>query len=214
MLEEIKLKLKNNFFLSALNSLYRNYFEVRRSKLGLIHKTSRIRFPALIKGMENVYLHENTHILGYCKIITTKSKFIMKRNSGSAEGLTVVTGSHPSVVGEFFLEKAAKDEQIAKDVIVEEDVWLGSNVTLLSGVTVGRGAIVGSGAICRNYVPPYSVVTGNPAKIVGFKFSPNEVIAHEKILYLPEERYSLEILEKNYEKHFIKRLNEIKNYIN
>lgn len=209
-----KNKITFNFFLSAINSLYRNYFQPRRSKFGYIDKTSRVRFPILIKGFENVYLHENTHILGYSKIITTKAKFIMKKNSGSAEGLTVVTGSHPPRIGELFMDGASRDEQIAKDIIVDEDVWLGSNVTLLAGVIIGRGAIVGSGSVCRKAVPPYAIVTGNPSKVVGFKFSPKEIIEHEMKLYKEDDRYSIEFLEKNYEKHFISRLKEIKAFIN
>jgi acetyltransferase-like isoleucine patch superfamily enzyme len=210
----LKNKISFNFFFSAVNSLYRNYFQTRRSKFGYIDKTSRVRFPILIKGFENVYLYENTHILGYSKIITTKAKFIMKKNSGSAEGLTVVTGSHPPIVGELFMDGASRDDQLAKDIVVDEDVWLGSNVTLLAGVIIGRGAIVGSGSVCRKAVPPYSIVTGNPSKVVGFKFSPKEIIEHEIKLYKKEERYSIEHLEKNYEKHFIHRLKEIKNLIN
>jgi acetyltransferase-like isoleucine patch superfamily enzyme len=214
LINGIKKRITYNFFLSALNSLYRNYFQTRRSKFGFIDRTARVRFPILIKGFENVYLYENTHILGYSKIITTKAKFIMKKNSGSAEGLTIVTGSHPTIIGELFISGAARDEQIAKDVVVEEDVWLGSNVTLLAGVIIGRGAIVGSGSVCRKAVPPYSIVTGNPSKVVGFKLSPKEIIEHEKKLYEHDERFSIELLENNYEKHFIHRLKEIKNLIN
>jgi acetyltransferase-like isoleucine patch superfamily enzyme len=159
-----------------------------------------VRFPILIKGIENVYLYENTHILGNSNIITSKAKFIMKKNSASAEGLTVVTGSHPAHVGEFFIEKASIDIQDAKDVIVEEDVWLAANVSLLAGVTVGRGSVIGAGSVCRNNVPPYAIVVGNPAKIVGFKFTPEEVISHEKILYSENERIDIQLLEKNYNK--------------
>jgi len=207
-------KLKKNLFLSALNSIYRNYFFAKRRKFGFIHPSAKIRFPALIKGIENVHIHENSHIMGSSKLITTKAKFILKKNSGAAEGLTVITGTHPYKIGEFFMVDAAKDIQISKDVIVEEDVWIGTNVTLLPGVTVGRGSIVGSGSICRNNVPPYSIVQGNIAKVVGFKFSPKEILEHEKELYPIEERLNLELLEKNYDKYFIKRIKEIKNNLN
>ena len=105
---------------------------------------------------------------------------------------------------------AAKDVQIAKDIVVEEDVWIGTNVTLLPGITVGRGAIVGSGSICRNNVPPYAIVQGNIAKVVGFKFSPEEIITHEKALYEADERLDLELLKDNYDKYFIKRIKEIR----
>jgi acetyltransferase-like isoleucine patch superfamily enzyme len=212
-MKNLKKKISFNLFLSSLNGFYRNYFQTKRSKFGSIHATARVRFPILIKGIENVYLSENTHILGRSLLITTKAKFIMKKNSASAEGLTVVTGSHPSVVGKLFLDIAADDIQEAKDVIVEEDVWLAANVTLLAGLTVGRGAIIGSGTVCRSSVPPYAIVVGNPAKVVGFKFSPEEVIAHEKLLYPENERLGLELLQKNYNKYFINRIGEIKSHL-
>jgi acetyltransferase-like isoleucine patch superfamily enzyme len=206
-------QISYNLFLSALNGFYRNYFQVRRSKFGFIDSTARVRYPILIKGIENVFLYENTHILGRSLLITTKARFIMKKNSASAEGLTVVTGSHPQTIGEFFLQKAMYDIQEARDIIVEEDVWLASNVTLLAGVVVGRGSIVGSSAVCRNSVPPYAIVIGNPAKVIGFKFSPLEIIEHERILYTESERYSLEFLQRNYDKYFTNRLIEIKSYL-
>lgn len=213
MLSRLRKKIALNLFLSALNSIYRNYFQVTRSRFGFIDATSRVRFPILIKGIENVYLYENTHILGNSQIIATKAKFIMKKNSAAAEGLTVVTGNHFAVVGEVFLEKAAADVQDARDIIVEEDVWMATNVTLLAGVTVGRGAVVGSGAVCRSSIPPYAIVVGNPAKVVGFKFSPEEVIKHEILIYGEHERYHIELLENNYTRYYIKNINQIKSFL-
>jgi serine acetyltransferase len=116
-------------------------------------------------------------------------------------------------VGEFFLDKETDDVQVAKDVIVEEDVWIAANVTLLAGVKVGRGAFIGSGSVCRTSIPPYSIVIGNPAKVIGFKFSPEEIIKHEEMLYEKDERMSLELLEKNYKKYFIDRIDDIKTFI-
>lgn len=209
----IKKKLSFNLFLSSLNALYRNYFQVRRSKFGYIDPKSRVRFPILIKGIENVYMYENTHILGHAKILATKAKFIMKKNSAAAEGLTVVTGNHPIYKGEPFLLRAAEDIQTADEIIVEEDVGLYSNVTLLAGITIGRGSIIGSGSVCRNSIPPYAIVLGNPAKIIGFKLSPEEIIEHEKILYPENERLSIELLRKNYQKYFISKHKEIKAFL-
>jgi hypothetical protein len=73
---------------------------------------------------------------------------------------------------------------------------------------------VGAGSICRNSIPPYSIVIGNPAKVIGFKFTPEEVIKHELILYAEEERISLETLTVNYNKYFVNRLRSIKTYLN
>lgn len=213
-MSRLKKKLSFNFFLSALNAIYRNYFKTRRSKFGYIDRTARVRFPILIKGIENVYLYENSLVLGNSLIIATRAKFIMKRNSTAAEGLTVVCGNHPFVKGELFLTRAGdNDIQNAKDVIIEEDVGLGTNVTILNGVIIGRGAIIGSGSVVRNSVPPYSVIAGNPAKVIGFRFSPKATIEHEMDLYAEHERLSLELLQANYQKYFISRIKEIKSYL-
>ncbi len=212
---DIKLnrRIKKNLVFSAFYALYQNYFSVRKRNFAFFHETAKLRFPALIKGVENVSIFENSHIMGHSKIITTKAKFILKKNSGIAEGLTVITGTHPFKLGSFFIEDAVLDIQIAKDVIVEEDVWIGTNVTLLPGVTVGRGAIVGSGSVCRDNIPPYSIVHGNFAKVIGFKFLPLEIITHEINLYSESERLELSILEKNYSNYFVKRIDEIKKII-
>lgn len=210
----LRKRISFNLFLSSFNSLYRNYLGSKRSRFGYIDKTSRVRFPILIKGIENVYLHENTHIMGHSKIITSQARFVMKKNSAAAEGLTVVTGNHIAFKGEFFIEKAGdQDVQIPEDVIVEEDVGIYSNVTLLAGVTIGRGAIIGSGSVCRKSIPPYAIVMGNPAKIVGFKLSPAEIVEHEKILYPESERIKLELLQKNYRKYFINKRTQIKEFL-
>ena len=70
----------------------------------------------------------------------------------------------------------------------------------------------GAGAVVRTNVPPYSIVTGNPAKVVGFSLKPEEVIEHEKTLYPEEERLPLDKLEKNYKKYFLNRLMDIRNF--
>ncbi len=44
--------------------------------------------------------------------------------------------------------------------------WLGARVIITKGVTVGEGAVVGIGSVVTKNVPPYSVVAGNPAKII------------------------------------------------
>ena len=101
---------------------------------------------------------------------------------------------------------------VARDVIVEEDVWIGANVTLLPGAKIGRGCNIGAGSVIRSSVPPYAVVLGNPAKVVGFVFTPEEVLEHEKKLYKEEDRLSKELLEKNYNKFFVNRIKEIKDW--
>lgn len=56
------------------------------------------------------------------------------------------------------------------NVVIGSDVWLCSNCTILSGVSVGHGAVVASSAVVTRDVAPYSVVAGNPARHVRWRF--------------------------------------------
>jgi acetyltransferase-like isoleucine patch superfamily enzyme len=60
-----------------------------------------------------------------------------------------------------------------KPVVIEDDVWLGANVFLMPGVTVGKGAIVSACAVVGKSVPPYALVAGNPARVVGWRKKPD-----------------------------------------
>jgi acetyltransferase-like isoleucine patch superfamily enzyme len=53
-----------------------------------------------------------------------------------------------------------------KPVIIDRDAWVGAHAIVLKGVTIGEGAIVGAGAVVTKDVPPYTVVAGNPARVV------------------------------------------------
>lgn len=184
-----------------------------------ISPKARLGHNVKVYKKDNLLMEDEAVINADAVIMNTRAKFIVKRNSGAAIGLTVITGNHLTIIGKFrnVITDKEKDEldpegKFDQDVIVEEDVWLGSNVTLLSGAHIGRGATIGAGGVVRGKVPPYAITMGNPAKIVGFCFKPEEIIEHEKALYPEEERLPLELLEKNYNKYFLKRLKEIRNY--
>jgi len=68
-------------------------------------------------------------------------------------------------------------------VVLEDDVWLGFSATVLSGVRIGRGAIVAAGALVVADVPPYSIVGGVPARLLGQRFADlAEIEAHERAI--------------------------------
>jgi virginiamycin A acetyltransferase len=65
------------------------------------------------------------------------------------------------------------------DIIIENDVWIGANSTIMSGIKIGNGAIVAAGSTVTKDVPPYAIVAGNPAKVVKYRFTEEQI---EKLL--------------------------------
>jgi len=53
-----------------------------------------------------------------------------------------------------------------KPIVIADDVLIGCNSIILSGVLIGKGAIVGAGSVVTRDVPPYTIVAGNPAKVI------------------------------------------------
>ncbi len=69
------------------------------------------------------------------------------------------------------------------DIIVGNDVWIAYGAIILSGVSISDGVIIAAGSVVtkskhlmhNGLVPPYSIIAGNPAKIIGYRF-PQDII--------------------------------------
>lgn len=197
---DIKRKIKNNVILRGLYIFYKSYWGIRKSKFGYCADDVILTPPLYLGNMKNIYLYENTCLASNTFISATNAKFIVKKNCCIAERLTVHTGNHAMIVGRFCssITEADKPKTNDEDVVVESDVWIGCNVTLLSGVHIGRGAIIAAGAVVTRDILPYSIVGGVPAKFIKFKWSIEEILEHESVLYPLEERLSRESLESDY----------------
>lgn len=111
------------------------------------------------------------------------------------EGSTLVIGSYTSIAEqvEIFLGGQHRSDWVSTypfpamideakniqgyavsrgDVVIGSDVWLCTHAIILSGVTVGHGAVVAAGAVVSRDVAPYSVVAGNPARHIRWRFAP------------------------------------------
>jgi len=105
------------------------------------------------------------------------------RYSSFAEGISIFRRNHPKeristhpffynhILG--FLSHDTIPSIEANPLHVGHDVWIGFNATILPGChRIGNGAIIGAGSVVTKDVPEFSVVAGNPAKLIGLRFPP------------------------------------------
>ena len=61
-----------------------------------------------------------------------------------------------------------KEQGVQRQFIrIEDDCWIAANSIVLAGVTIGRGSVIAAGTVVTKDVPPYSIVAGVPAKVIG-----------------------------------------------
>jgi virginiamycin A acetyltransferase len=69
------------------------------------------------------------------------------------------------------------------DTLVGNDVWIGYESIIMPGVTIGDGAIIAAKSVVVNDVPPYSIVGGNPAKIIKLRFTAETIKTLQEIAW-------------------------------
>jgi virginiamycin A acetyltransferase len=63
-----------------------------------------------------------------------------------------------------------EDLPLKGDTIIGNDVWIGQNATILPGVHIGDGAIIGANSVVGSDVEAYTIVAGNPARLIRKRF--------------------------------------------
>jgi virginiamycin A acetyltransferase len=124
------------------------------------------------------FVGDKLHIGKFC-MIASGVEFIMN----GANHLVNAVSSYPfAIFGDDWAHAMeGKTYPNKGDIVIGNDVWIGYQATILSGVTIGHGAIIGSKSVVASDVPPYSIVAGNPARIIRKRFDEETI---EKLLAL------------------------------
>jgi acetyltransferase-like isoleucine patch superfamily enzyme len=78
--------------------------------------------------------------------------------------VSVLTGTHDFT--KFGAERQVAVPKSGRDVVIEEGAWVSSNATVVAPCRIGAHAVVGVGALVLRDVEPYTVVAGNPARVL------------------------------------------------
>jgi len=141
----------------AINYLWRNWFLgnlVRWAPRGLILPLHRLRG---VKIGKDCYIDPNAIIeTAYPENVTIGNDV---RITARAIIMTHIKAPH-------YLRKSGIMPIVLKPVVLEDHSFVGVNSIIMPGVRVGKASVVASGAVVLNNVPAYTMVAGNPAKVV------------------------------------------------
>jgi acetyltransferase-like isoleucine patch superfamily enzyme len=175
------------------NVFYKHYFPTRVS-LGSCGINSILEYPVFFDTPENVFIGADVIIRSTARIVNSpKEKVFIKRYTVIGPDCMIISNSHQKTVGlPQFLSGISHINDKSSDIIINEDVWIGAKVIIMPGAEIGRGSIIGAGTLVNHFVPPYSVVVGSPAKIIGKVFCMEDIIKHEQELYDIRDRMSID----------------------
>jgi galactoside O-acetyltransferase len=129
----------------------------------------------------NIEIGDNVYIGGATLI--SRESITIGDNVVMAWGVTIYDHNSHSLMWEnrckdidrwynAYMEKKSPYEGIdwskisSKPIVIKDKVWIGFDALILKGVTIGEGAVVAAKSVVTKDVPPYTVVAGNPARIV------------------------------------------------
>lgn len=210
----MKLYLRSFFSLKKIYYKNLSIFSIW-DKNSSIDKTSDIRmFSKLYRSHIGRYSRVNSG----CKLMNVTIKNFTAIGRDSSLGL----GQHPlnyaSTQNIFYHKNKMRPhwyqpinfESENKKTIIGNDVWVGIESVIMDGVTIGDGAVIGARSVVTKNVPPYSIVVGQPAKVLKYRFTP-EVIDRlleikwwnmsdkevtDKIKFFNEPEITLDIINK------------------
>ena len=112
-------------------------------------------------------------IIGKFCMIASGASFIMN----GANHMTSSISAYPFAIFGNGWEGAMESRSYPYkgDTCIGNDVWIGHKATIMSGVTIGHGAIIAAHAVVAKDVEPYTIVGGNPAKVIKKRFSDEKI---------------------------------------
>lgn len=150
-----------------------------------LRKTNMPKFPVIVMGTDSyiasgsimtlidypskdiMYAVHNIQIGKYCSL-SHQITFLVNAN----HDYPAITTSPASFMEDF---KPRRNLPHKGQILIQNDVWIGYGCTIMSGVTIHNGAVVATGSVVKKDVPPYAIVGGNPARVIKYRFTPEQI---------------------------------------
>lgn len=113
-----------------------------------------------------LYIDNNVYIGNFCQI-SCLNRIEIKENVTIGDNTFICDNFHGNgSKGEINIEPLERKLISKGPIIIEKNVLIGRNVCIFGNVKVGEGSIIGANSVVTHDVPPYTVVAGNPAKVI------------------------------------------------
>ena len=121
--------------------------------------------PVILRTMTpkaKIYIGDNVGMSG-CAIVA-RDLITIGDNVLVGSGVIIMDNdAHPISVE----QREDSSKIMTKPVVVRDSVFIGARAIIMKGVEIGEGAVVGAGAVVSKSVPPFAIVGGNPARVIG-----------------------------------------------
>lgn len=157
----------------------------------LIYKVQKIKDVTFLYYKERIDADVGDYSYGKLRVYSYQKggKISIGRYTSIAEIYIIMGGNHHMDVTTYpfkvkFLEyNVENDNKPIKKILIGNDCWVSQGAVIIDGVSIGDGAIVGAGSVVTKDVEPYSIVVGNPARIVKKRFSDEEINVLRNLKY-------------------------------
>jgi len=124
-----------------------------------------ISFAARFSNRPRLEVGDNSGVGHDCFFVIGKSISIGK-NCLLSGAITIMDSNAHVVDPMGRLERSAPSTEDVRPVVIADNVWIARHCIIFPGVRIGEGSVVSAGSVVRTHVPPYSVVAGNPARVM------------------------------------------------
>ncbi len=144
----------------------RNYFYKRTGMR--IGNNTYIFKNCVLRGLKGITIG-NHCIVGQCQL-DGRGKLTIGNNVNISSLTVIEPGSHDLVTF----------EDRFGPIVIGDNVWICTRAMILQSVTIGEGAVVAAGSVVTKDVPPYTIVAGSPAEIIGKRPKPISYLLNKK----------------------------------
>ena len=148
-----------------------------RNAITIGHNSVILGQLLVLQQIGNINIGSNVYIGGNSRIWSAQSIIIGDRvfisfgvNIHDNDAHSLSAARRHEQFREIFIENKILNHNDVKNkpILIENDVWIGFNVSVLKGVRIGEGSVIASSSVVTKDVDPYTIVGGNPAKLIGY----------------------------------------------